>query len=446
MSINIDYDTEGLLHQLGYGGYGTLWLVYDDKRRHGSYVALKVTCAEYSDEYELSEVLKLLRKYEKDHGFPGRFLLELERVFHTSPNGRHLCQVFPVLRPSLSAIAGPSHRLYPSYIKGFARELAEAVNIMHSMGICHGEDSPHWPEFAYLNADLGPLPPDYLSTRLSILDFDQAFLASDPPKDVSNIPLPYLAPDSIFTRTNGPAADVWALGSILFNLRAPLSLFEPFMFPTVEGTGVEMCKVLGLPQKEWYKLPFLDGFPIHGPLQPNMEYYYTLQTMYDNFDDDGSKERNLEYWVKRIKEPRRPASRSSPTIAIQQFCLSVPNFNAMNDQEKEKYVASHMTPIRNEDADLFIDLLRKIFTYDHRKRVTAKQILEHPWPRDSDPGSDVTNTQSSAIGESGKDAAREEAASQQENKNKKNQQAPQSNRSNNKGENKKAAAKEQRVR
>lgn len=242
------------------------------------------------------------------------------------------------------------------------------------------EDSPHWPEFAYLNADLGLLPPEYFSTRLCILDFDQAFLANDPPRAISNIPLPYLAPESIFTLTNGPAADIWALGSILFCLRDTCHLFQPFTFSTIEGTVMEMCTLLGLPPKEWWKVPFHDGLPIHGPLPPDMEHYYLIQEM-----DDNSGKRGLEYWVRRIKEPV-PASESTPKTAIQQLCLSVPVFNALNDREEKDFEARHMTPIQEKDADLFFDLLRKIFTYDRHKRATAEQILEHPWLKDSGKG------------------------------------------------------------
>jgi serine/threonine protein kinase len=31
-----------------------------------------------------------------------------------------------------------------------------------------------------------------------------------------------------------------------------------------------------------------------------------------------------------------------------------------------------------EDAKLFVDLLRKMFNYDHTKHITASQALEHP--------------------------------------------------------------------
>jgi serine/threonine protein kinase len=81
------------------------------------------------------------------------------------------------------------------------------------------------PRYAVETADLSLLLSQYLSTRFCVLDFDQAFLANHPPSAVAHIPPPYLAPESIFELTNGPAADIWAFGSILYSLRAPVHLF-----------------------------------------------------------------------------------------------------------------------------------------------------------------------------------------------------------------------------
>jgi serine/threonine protein kinase len=45
-------------------------------------------------------------------------------------------------------------------------------------------------------------------------------------------------------------------------------------------------------------------------------------------------------------------------------------------------MADNTTPIRNQDAELFTDILRQIFTYEHQKRITARQVLQHAWFRD----------------------------------------------------------------
>lgn len=93
-----------VLHKLGYGGFATVFR--DEERRHSRYVALKVVSAGWSQDamFQSTEVVDPLRDYESDNGSPGLFGLELERLFHTSRNGDHLCQVFPVLGPALVSL------------------------------------------------------------------------------------------------------------------------------------------------------------------------------------------------------------------------------------------------------------------------------------------------------------------------------------------------------
>jgi serine/threonine protein kinase len=127
-----------VLHKLGYGGFATVWLVRDDEELHGRYVALKVLSASLSQHYEPASVIDRLRQFENDNGSPCPFVLELEHVFHTSRNGRHLCQVLPVLGPSLASLNTFDNRLYLPFAKSFARQLAKALNTLHCLGICHG--------------------------------------------------------------------------------------------------------------------------------------------------------------------------------------------------------------------------------------------------------------------------------------------------------------------
>jgi hypothetical protein len=97
-----------------------------------------VVSAQHSEDYEPAPVLDRVKKYEREHNSPGVFLVELERLFHTSKNGRHLCQVFPVLGLPLSELTTARDLLYPAFAKSFARQLASGLATLHSLGVCHG--------------------------------------------------------------------------------------------------------------------------------------------------------------------------------------------------------------------------------------------------------------------------------------------------------------------
>lgn len=120
-----------IVHKLGYGGYATVWLAREEDKHR--YVALKIIIADQSETYEsLDSIASLLDR------FPDLFLAELERLFVHSPNGRHLCQVFPVLGPALDILTDYHHRLYPEYVRDLSLQMVQAIEVMHLNGLCHG--------------------------------------------------------------------------------------------------------------------------------------------------------------------------------------------------------------------------------------------------------------------------------------------------------------------
>jgi serine/threonine protein kinase len=121
---------------LGAGGFATVWLVRDEVERHGRYVALRVVSPSEAD--RSAAAIGRLRRWERDQGSPGVFLVELERVYHLSMHGAYCCQVFPVVGPALSALCKKRFLRYPSFVKGIAQQLARALRTMHSLGVCHG--------------------------------------------------------------------------------------------------------------------------------------------------------------------------------------------------------------------------------------------------------------------------------------------------------------------
>jgi serine/threonine protein kinase len=123
---------------------------------------------------------------------------------------------------------------------------------------------------------------------------------------------------------------------------------------------------------------FLDGWPIHEELELDA----TEEPKPIRLLDDTNKF-SREQWVDSIKEPRCLAGATNPRTGLDFFCLHVPPLDMRDKAGKKKFQAENTPPIKKEDAQLFTDLLRKIFHYDHTKRITASQVLEHPWMQET---------------------------------------------------------------
>jgi len=122
-----------VVHKLGFGGFATVWLAREEGKNR--VVTLKIIAADDSEAYEtcpkIASVLQM---------FPSFLLTEYERLFLDSPNGRHLCQVFPVLGPALDVLTDFHPRLYPERVREFAWQMAHAVAAIHSNDLCHGDE------------------------------------------------------------------------------------------------------------------------------------------------------------------------------------------------------------------------------------------------------------------------------------------------------------------
>ncbi|KAF2466376.1 kinase-like protein [Lindgomyces ingoldianus] len=90
--------------------------------------------------------------------------------------------------------------------------------------------------------------------------------------------------------------------------------------------------------------------------------------------------------IRQVYKNDRGSSRNSASSYFKNQKLDYPN----NDTPKasRKYVKAmkklpETIPPHTEFNRQFLDLLRKIFVYDPKKRITAKQALQHPWFKES---------------------------------------------------------------
>ncbi len=219
---------------------------------------------------------------------------------------------------------------------------------------------------------LGWLPATYFSREICIHDFDEAFFAQDAPGELPHIPIEYLAPEAIFALRNGPTADVWAFGCILVALRTTWVPFLSFMGARPLSTVLRLQDLLGSLPQEWTSFPFRDGCPVHGPLEPGID-----QSTIEDFRKSGPD--SLEALSLDVLQPRMPPGVDAFHDGIDRVCL--PLLRSDRTGSRAKFEKEWLVPIDKDDA-AFTDLLRRIFTYDDQNRLTARQVLEHPWRKE----------------------------------------------------------------
>ena len=113
----------------------TEWLVRDHVQNDWKLV--RTFLAEDSDEEHGELVIKrILSEGQKESLQDNHIVLPSEHFWVEGPNGRHLCIVYPVLGPK----APPEgiNREKPDELIDLCFQIAKAVAVLHSKGICHG--------------------------------------------------------------------------------------------------------------------------------------------------------------------------------------------------------------------------------------------------------------------------------------------------------------------
>ena len=131
-----------ILHKLGYGGFSTVWLARDEHLQQ--LVSLKVLTADASEQQKELMMLRYLDERARGDLRRNSILSILDSFSIQGPNGTHTCYVSPVGGPSISQlcdspgqVAG-SRRLHVRLARKLAEQLANAVLLLHSLGIAHG--------------------------------------------------------------------------------------------------------------------------------------------------------------------------------------------------------------------------------------------------------------------------------------------------------------------
>ncbi|KAB5513585.1 kinase-like domain-containing protein, partial [Coniochaeta sp. 2T2.1] len=411
-----DFQRYKVEHKLGHGSFGTVWLCFDYWIHE--WKAVKVLAADSSHEVEASEMAILKhfasvsdQELEKHH-----ISLPEVRFFIDGPNGRHLCCVAPVFGESL-------YRIWRDYghdrefLRRVCFQITEAMAFMHSRGVCHGDlrpdnilfklkgvkdaswekiwamipdpaqikvspipnafypegPGPHVPEYVYRSQPLVP-PPEFLTGDIVICDIGEAYHV-DEHVDFTGIPLKYASPETVFGGQRlGFGADVWTLGATICEIvREAL----PFGGDSKLDYTKHLEMLLG-PLPEPYRSHLMiqhrnsEGGPHSAKEIPLEQPVSMKEAKFVAAREERIEKHGYPTWLEiRIREGGGYLQRMQPGESEDTFAPWESSFG--NGYKRIQF----QTP--PEEADQILDLLFKIFKYRPEDRLSAEEVLAHPW-------------------------------------------------------------------
>lgn len=237
---------------------------------------------------------------------------------------------------------------------------------------------------------------DYLSStsniitnNVTLIDFDQSFPVSSPPEKMLGTPAQYLAPEVAVGLAASPASDVWALGCCIFILRSgegPFSNYEvtspadlmKIVHQTIGEMPTEWQDTLwdydGQPTKDPEKGKRLSKWPGERSLKDLVRRIWD-QPKGDVVETGTTRPRRILYSL----DENKPFPSCFSNMVWKPTAVRVDNVYLYGYNDESDALLDAMPKIAESEATLLYDLLSKIFVYDPTKRLTANEILDHPW-------------------------------------------------------------------
>jgi serine/threonine-protein kinase SRPK3 len=137
-----------VIHKLGHGRYSTVWLCQDQHANTPSYVAVKILIASEATKGNCGEVFLAANLTREGQGVQQvdktlvrqHLCRPLKQFLSQSPNGTHICLVYPVLGPTVRDVAsifdGQLNAI--ETLQDISRQSVSGLAALHSRGICHG--------------------------------------------------------------------------------------------------------------------------------------------------------------------------------------------------------------------------------------------------------------------------------------------------------------------
>ncbi|KAF4957901.1 hypothetical protein FGADI_2730 [Fusarium gaditjirri] len=352
-----------------------------------------------------------------------------KRFFHIEgPNGRHLCLVLPPCGPSCNTLSQYlQSRIHPRLARRVSSQATEAIADLHSQGLCHGDLTPSNIVFRIRNLDhlddqgiyrlfgepqrdglrtisgepTGAEAPRYIVGNLDftsaedlilddicLIDCDQAFLISVPPRKTLGTPPSFLAPEVAVGKPASPASDVWALGCSVLHIRSGSS---PFSIPNADSPANLVgwvSEYIGRMPISWGEPLFdYDGLPTTDTANGESlgEVLENTRSLKQWIGDIWDQPDNLEELQSTSTVPDRVKDENTPYLECYSNKFWKPAAIRIDDiylgaySDKVDRIIESLPKISTHEVDLLYDLISKIFFYEPAQRVSAREILAHPW-------------------------------------------------------------------
>ncbi|RMD43857.1 hypothetical protein DV735_g1158, partial [Chaetothyriales sp. CBS 134920] len=326
-------------------------------------------------------------------------------------------------------------RLTPRLARRVAYQVTRALADLHSRGLCHGdittgnivfdlfdinhlgEDDiyrlfgrpitgeletesgepagPEAPRYIVKGVDFLSCWSNMIKPDIKLIDFDQCFPTSSPPKTLLGTPLDFMAPEIAVGQDPGPASDIWALGCCIFRLRSgqgpfsspyevasPSCLVNYIMHTLGEDMPLEWKDTLwdrdGWPTKDRTK-----GQPLeHGWNGPERSLQDIVYNIWDEPKDriiHTGRSRPEQYLGRRIEDEHQPLRPCFSEMVWNPRAVKVDNVYLSGYGDDWGELREVLPKIPKHEAALLYDLLSKIFVCDPSKRPRAEEMLSHPW-------------------------------------------------------------------
>ena len=257
---------------------------------------------------------------------------------------------------------------------------------------------PEAPKYIVKAVDFLATPENLILPEAILIDFDQAFRVTSPPKEMLGTPFSNLAPEVALGFPASPASDVWALGCSIFRLRSGRDLFGTFEVTSPADLLRAIMQVLGDLPTAWKTILFdKEGHPTQDPANGEPLWTHGQSSSLKDLVSDIWDESSTKAGVRNENQPT-PRDTTAKDVSVSGLSDETKQYNTcfldmvynpmaaipghvfeQDSSDIDQLVASLMTKIGEEEASLLTDLLSTLLAYDPADRPKVGEIMSHPW-------------------------------------------------------------------